>query len=95
MNKLVGRGGAAIVASALLLLSVAAADASTLVNRDDKAHSVEVYIGDDAKTVEIGAGETLELCPEGCFVVMGDQEVDLEGGDAVVEIVDGQFVIDG
>lgn len=66
--------------TALLLaapLGVSAASAATVTNRDDVAHVLVVTEGSNQAEVSIGAGETIEICPTGCFVTLpnGDREV--------------------
>lgn len=65
---------------AILTLSVASpviASAATVTNLDDETHTLVVTEGGEQVELAVGAGETIEICPEGCFVVMpnGDREV--------------------
>lgn len=72
MNKL-------LVATALALLTAApaVASAATVTNRDDEAHTLVVTEGSEQVELSIGPGESIEICPTGCFVTMpnGDREV--------------------
>lgn len=72
MNKL-------LVAMALAsgIATPAAASAATVTNRDDTAHTLIVTEGGEQVEMSIGPGESIEICPAGCFVTMpnGDREV--------------------
>jgi hypothetical protein len=71
------------------LVAPTAAFSATVTNRDGSAHTLVVSEGGSQVEVSIGAGETIEICPQGCFVTMpnGDREVltgpetlEIEGG---------------
>jgi hypothetical protein len=71
------------------LAAPTAAFSATVTNRDDSAQMLVVSEGGSQREVSIGAGETIEICPQGCFVTMpnGDREVltgpetlEIEGG---------------
>lgn len=68
-----------LVATALALLTAApaVASAATVTNRDDEAHTLVVTEGSEQVELSIGPGESIEICPTGCFVTMpnGDREV--------------------
>ena len=69
-----------IMSVAMMTLAVAPpaiASAATVTNLDDVAHTLVVTEGGQQIEITIAAGETLELCPQGCFIVMpnGDREV--------------------
>lgn len=63
-------------AAALMTLPTLAM-AATVTNTDDEAHTLVITEGGQQVEVEISAGDTIEICPTGCFVVMpnGDREV--------------------
>ena len=72
-----------------VLAAPTAAFSATVTNRDDSAQMLVVSEGGSQREVSIGAGETIEICPQGCFVTMpnGDREVltgpetlEIEGG---------------
>lgn len=63
-----------------LLLAVAmpfGALAATVTNSDDTTHTLVISEGGNQSSVTIAPGETIEVCPSGCFVTMpnGDREV--------------------
>ena len=70
--------------SAIVLVAALAApviaSAATVTNRDDVEHLLVVSEGGNQVEMSIGPGETIEICPDGCFLTMpnGDREV-LEG----------------
>lgn len=67
-----------------MLAGPALAAAATVTNLDDTAHTLIVTDGSDQVQVEIGPGETIEICLSGCFVTMpnGDRVV-LTGSDTL------------
>ena len=54
-----------------------AAMAATVTNTDDKPHTLIITEGGNQSEVMIAPGETISVCPSGCFVTMpnGDREV--------------------
>lgn len=68
-----------IAAAAFCLAAAAAtgAHAATVTNLDDDEHTIVVSEGGTQTEMNIGPGETIEICPSGCFVTMpnGDREV--------------------
>lgn len=72
MNKLIP--GAMM---ALMVVTPAIASAATVTNLDDTDHVLIVSEGGSQVELNIGAGETIEICPDGCFVTLpnGDREV--------------------
>lgn len=51
--------------------------AATITNLDSEPHRLVITEGGTQSELVIGAGETIEICPSGCFVVLpnGDREV--------------------
>ena len=66
-----------LVAVGLSIIVAAPAAAATVTNLDDTAHTLIVTEGGEQVEVSIGAGESIQICPTGCFVTMpnGDREV--------------------
>ena len=62
---------------AIALATPAVAAAATVTNRDDVAHTLIVTEGGEQVELSVGPGESIEICPSGCFVTMpnGDREV--------------------
>lgn len=75
-----------------LALSLAAGPvlAATVVNRDNEVRTLIVTEGSNKSELAVGAGESTDFCPSGCFVTMpnGDREA-LTGGETI-EIKGGQ-----
>ena len=67
----------AAVALALAVAMPAVAAAATVTNRDDTPHKLVITEGGQQVELSIGPGESIEICPTGCFVTMpnGDREV--------------------
>ena len=70
--------------AAVALAMPMGAVAATVTNSDETEHTLVVSEGGSQSEVTIGPGETVEICPQGCFVTMpnGDREV-LEGGETL------------
>lgn len=61
----------------LIAAMPAVAAAATVTNRDDTTHVLTVSEGGNQVELSIGPGESIEICPDGCFVTLpnGDREV--------------------
>ena len=61
----------------LVVAAATGAHAATVTNLDDGDHTIVVTEGGTQTELSIGPGETIEICPTGCFVTMpnGDREV--------------------
>lgn len=72
MNRLIP-GFIALLAAAIPVT----ASAATVTNLDDTTHVLMVSEGGNQVELSIGPGETIEICPDGCFVTLpnGDREV--------------------
>lgn len=64
-------------AVAILAAFPAVVFAATVTNLDNEAHTLVITESGQQVEIEISAGDTIEICPTGCFVVMpnGDREV--------------------
>lgn len=73
------------VGAFLLMACIAgSAMAATITNNDDGEHTLIVTEGGNQTELTIRAGETIEICPSGCFVTMpnGDREA-LDGTETL------------
>ena len=70
------------------------AHAASAVNLDSEPRTLIVTEGGNKSELAVGAGETVEFCPSGCFVTMpnGDREaltgsetIEISGGDAKIK----------
>ena len=74
----------AIAFGAAFFSSVAFASAATVKNLDGESHTLVVSEGGSQSEVSVGAGETIDICPDGCFITLpnGDRQV-LTGTDTL------------
>jgi hypothetical protein len=91
--------GLAVTASLIAaLLWVPYAYASSITNRDDKAHKVEIIEAGTTKAHVLKPSAALEgICAKGCVIRLNDTENDeyeLKGSE-VVSIEDGYLYFDG
>lgn len=74
-----------LFAVALSLSTVGgSAFAASAVNLDSEPRTLVVTEGGSKQELAVGAGETVEFCPSGCFVTLpnGDREA-LTGGETI------------
>lgn len=69
-----------MITSILVALAVTipvAAYAAKVTNLDNVTHTLTITEGENKIELNIGPGETIDICPSGCFVTMpnGDREV--------------------
>ncbi len=78
-----------LAVASLVAVSSIQAVAATVTNRDAVPRLVSVTTTIGKVDVVVKAGETLGLCPQGCFMTFpnGDKEA-LSGGETI-EILDG------
>lgn len=74
MSRIPAAAAAVFLAAAL---ATSGALAATVTNRDDTAHVIVISEGGTQTDMTIAPGETVSICPAGCFVTMpnGDREV--------------------
>lgn len=82
---------------AILSLSVAAIAAfaapvfaATITNNDGEARTVVVTEGGNQQELSLGAGESADFCPQGCFVSLQGERETLLGSEAL-EINSGRL----
>lgn len=78
MSKATARRTQKLFIAAAMAITVAMpAVAATVTNRDDTTQTLIVTEGGEQVQLSIGPGESIEICPTGCFVTMpnGDREV--------------------
>ena len=83
-----------MISAIVILASLgSAAQAATIVNMDGQDYSLQITEGGSQSEIGIAAGQSVSVCPAGCFVTMpnGDRET-LSGGETV-EIVNGKATI--
>jgi hypothetical protein len=73
-----------------LLSAPGAAMAASAINLDSEPRTIVVTEGSSRAELVIGAGETVEFCPTGCFVTMPNGDREVLTGSETVEISGGQ-----
>ena len=81
-----------LIAAAILALSasISGAGAATIINTDGQAYSLQVTEGGEQNEIGIQSGETISVCPAGCFVTMPNGDRETLSGSETVEIVGGK-----
>lgn len=66
-----------LIATGVALVVAMPAIAATVTNRDETVQTLTITEGTEQVKLSIGPGESVEICPGGCFVTMpnGDREV--------------------
>lgn len=77
-----------IAVSALLSVSGSALAASA-VNNDTDPRTLIVTEGSSKRELTLGPGETVEFCPNGCFVTMPNGDLEALTGSETIEISGG------
>ncbi len=87
MNKL---SVASIASVFVLVIAVIAGPASavSIANREKAPVKVEYAEGAETKTVEIPAGEEVDVCEDGCKLTFAGKSIEVKGEESL-EIVGG------
>ena len=78
-----------LVATLALLAAGASAQAASAVNLDNEPHTLVVTEGGSKSELAIGAGETVDFCPSGCFVTLPNGDLEALTGGETIEISGG------
>lgn len=79
-----------IAASLALLLALSApATAASAINKDAEIQTIVVTENGERSEVEIGAGQTADFCPDGCFVTFPNGDREALTGSETIEISGG------
>ena len=78
-----------LVATLALLAAGASAQAASAVNLDQEPRTLVVTEGGSKAELAIGAGETVDFCPNGCFVTLPNGDLEALTGSETVEISGG------
>lgn len=78
-----------LVATLALFAAGASAQAASAVNLDSEPRTLIVTDGGSKSELAIGAGETVDFCPNGCFVTMPNGDIEALTGSETVEISGG------
>ena len=81
--------------AAILMLAAinGAAHAASAVNLDNEPRTLIVTEGGSKSELAVGAGETVEFCPTGCFVTLPNGDREALTGSETIEISGGQAKI--
>jgi hypothetical protein len=82
------------VAIIAMLAATGAASGASLTNSDADSHTVIVTEGGVKNELAIASGETVTFCNGGCFLTLPNGDRAALAGGEVVEIVNGQAVIE-
>ncbi|MGE0499363.1 MAG: hypothetical protein AB7I79_08905 [Rhizobiaceae bacterium] len=63
--------------------------AASAVNLDAEPHTLIVTEGGTRTELAVGAGETVDFCPSGCFVTMPNGDREALTGSEIIEISGG------
>ncbi len=72
-----------------LLAAGASAQAASAVNLDSEPRTLIVTEGGSKSELAVGANETVDFCPSGCFVTMPNGDIEALTGSETVEISGG------
>lgn len=82
-----------ILAMATLPLMANAVMAASALNKDSETRTIVVTEGSSRTELPIAPGDSVEFCPDGCFVTMPNGDREALKGSETIEIVGGQAVI--
>lgn len=83
----------ALVALVFVFAAGGSAYAASAVNMDAEAQTIIVTEGSTRSELAIAAGETVDFCPNGCFVTMPNGDREALTGSETIEISGGKAVI--
>ena len=78
-----------VVTAVALLTLGGAAFAASAVNKDAQTRTLIVTEGGGKTELALAAGETVEFCPNGCFVTLPNGDLEALTGSETVEISGG------
>lgn len=77
------------VAILALVAAAASAQAASAVNRDSEPRTLIVTEGGSKSELAVGGNETVDFCPEGCFVTLPNGDIEALTGSETIEISNG------
>ncbi|ESY74812.1 hypothetical protein NKH57_07385 [Mesorhizobium sp. M1050] len=78
-----------LVAAVALLAVSGSTHAASAVNKDAETRTLIVTEGGSKSDLALAAGETVEFCPNGCFVTLPNGDLEALTGSETVEISGG------
>lgn len=82
-----------LVALAITAAASGSAHAASAINRDAEPQTIVVTEGSTRSELALAGGETVEFCPNGCFVTMPNGDREALTGAETIEISGGKAVI--
>lgn len=74
-----------LLLAAAMLTAVSTAEAASAVNKDSETRTLIVTEGGSKSELALAGGETVEFCPNGCFVTLPNGDLTpLNGSETVV-----------
>ncbi|WP_292639345.1 hypothetical protein [Mesorhizobium sp.] len=78
-----------LVAAVALFAAIGSAHAASAVNKDAETRTLVVTEGGSKTDLALAGGETVEFCPNGCFVTLPNGDLEALTGSETVEISGG------
>ncbi|MER9299153.1 hypothetical protein NKI38_22040 [Mesorhizobium sp. M0621] len=78
-----------LVAAVALVAAIGSAHAASAVNKDAETRTLIVTEGGSKTDLALAGGETVEFCPNGCFVTLPNGDLEALTGSETVEISGG------
>ena len=78
-----------LVAAVALAAAIGSAHAASAVNKDAETRTLVVTEGGSKTDLALAGGETVEFCPNGCFVTLPNGDLEALTGSETVEISGG------
>ncbi|MAW85118.1 MAG: hypothetical protein CMJ42_01180 [Phyllobacteriaceae bacterium] len=81
-----------IIATLLLAGTASPALAASLTNKDGDPRTLIVSEGASKSELSVAAGETVSICPNGCFLTLPNGDREALTGNETIEISNGKAV---
>jgi opacity protein-like surface antigen len=78
-----------LAAAVALVAAIGSAHAASAVNKDAETRTLVVTEGGNKTDLALAGGETVEFCPNGCFVTLPNGDLEALTGSETVEISGG------
>ena len=78
-----------LVASVAIIVASGSAHAASAVNKDAETRTLIVTEGGGKSELALAGGETVDFCPNGCFVTLPNGDIEALTGAETVEISGG------
>ena len=78
-----------LVAAIVVMAAAGSAHAASAVNLDNEPRTLIVTEGGSKTELALAAGETVDFCPNGCFVTLPNGDLEALTGTETVEISGG------